>query len=184
MSSLPSVKVSGPIEGIKVVQTPTMVVDAPGRLENEQDTTAELENQKNAFAQAAETLEHIATKLHTVYEKAIVEYRQGIAKLAVEIARKILVKKVQQGDYQIETIIAEALKNTPTRQDIAVRMNPEDLERCKQIQQGEGSFAGVKFIADASIGPAQCVVDTPRGRVESLIDEQLAQVARVLNKAV
>ena len=120
----------------------------------------------------------MAAKLQSVYEKAIVEHRQAIAKLAVEIARKILAQKVKDGDYQIESIIQEALNNAPTRQDIVVRLNPQDLARCQQMQQqGDGAVAGVKFVADPGIGPAQCVVETPKGKVESLIDEHLEQVA-------
>ena len=189
MTSMPSIKLAGPIEGVKVLQTPTIVIDVPGaegrQADNEQELLAELEYQKQTFAEAMQVIEAIATKLHTVYERAIVEHRQGIAKLAVEIARKILVKKVQEGDYQIETIIQEALKNSPARQDIVVRVNPKDLDKCRQIQQqGEEAFAGIKFITDTGIGPAQCVIETPKGKVESLIEENLEQVARALNKAV
>jgi flagellar biosynthesis/type III secretory pathway protein FliH len=165
------------------------VIDVPsspgeGLSINEQEIN-ELEFQKQAYTQARKTLEAIARNLQLVYEKAIIEHRQGIAKLAVEIARKILVQKVQQGDYQIESIVKEALNNSPIRQDIVVRMNPKDLAVCQQIQQqSDGAFVGVKFVADAGIGPAQCVIDTPRGKIESLIEEQLEQVARVLNKSV
>ena len=82
-------------------------------------------------------------KTASVYEKMIVEHRQAIAKLAVEIARKILAQKVKDGDYQIESIIQEALNNSPTRQDVVVRLNPQDLARCQQMQQqGEGAVGG------------------------------------------
>ena len=189
MPSIPSVKVAGPIEFVKVIQTPTIVIDVPASPNaelsvNEQEIN-ELEFQKQVYAQARQTLGAIAAKLQLVYEKAIVEHRQGITKLAVEIARKILVKKVQEGDYQIETIIKEALNNAPTRQDIVVRLNPKDLAVCLQTQQqGDGTFAGIKLVADSAIGPAQCVIDTSKGKIESLINEQLEQVARVLNKSV
>ena len=123
--------------------------------------------------------------MHAVHEKMIVEHRQAIAKLAVEIARKILSQKVKEGDYQIESIIQEALNNAPTRQDVVVRLNPQDIARCQQMQQqGEGVIAGVKLVADSGIGPAQCVIETPKGKVESLIDEHLEQVGRALGKAV
>jgi flagellar biosynthesis/type III secretory pathway protein FliH len=184
-----SVKLSGPIEDVKVIQTPTIVIDVPsspqaGASLNEQEIS-ELEYQKQIYLQARKAVETIARNLQTVYDKAIVEHRQGIAKLAVEIARKILVKKVQENDYQIESIVKEALNNAPTRQDIVIRVNPKDLAACQQLQQqGDWALAGVKFVSDAAVGPAQCVIDTPRGKIESLIEEQLEQVARVLNKSV
>lgn len=186
MASMPTVKLIKPIESLKVIQTPTIVVDISASQDDiGQGETNELENQKQRCAQVLQTLEAVATNLQLVYEKAIVEHRQAIAKLAVEIARKILVQKAKDGDYQIESIIQEALNNAPTRQDIVVRLNPQDLARLQQMQQqDDGAFTGVKFFADHGIGPAQCVVDTPKGKIESMIDEQLEQVARALSKAV
>jgi len=184
MPSMPTVRLAGPIESLKVIQSPTIVIDLPepslGDIEQ-----AELESQKQLYAEALQTIESVAAKMHVVHEKMIVEHRQAIAKLAVEIARKILAQKVKDGDYQIESIIQEALNNAPTRQDIVVRLNPQDIVRCQQMQeQGDGAVAGVKFVADSGIGPAQCVVETPKGKVESLIDEHLEQVGRALSKAV
>ena len=183
--SMHTVKLDRPIESLEVVQTPTIVVDVPAQGDTDLSGLTELENQKQQYAEVLQTLEAVAAKLQLVYERAIVEHRQAIAKLAVEIARKILAQKVKDGEYQIESIIHEALNNSPTRQDIVVRLNPQDFTRCQQMQQqGEAAFAGIKFVADAGIGPAQCVVETPKGKVESLIDEHLEQVGRALSKAV
>ena len=188
MSGMPTVKLAKPIESLKVVQTPTIIVDVPALSPQDdigQGTSAEAENQRRRYVEVLRTIETIAENLQLVYDKAIVEHRQGIAKLAVEIARKILVQKVKDEDYQIETIIQEALNNVPTRQDIVVRLNPRDLARYQEIQQhGDAVSAGVKFVADPGISPAQCIVDTPKGKIESLIDEHLEQVARALSKAV
>ena len=200
MAGMPTVKLDRPIGTLKVIQTSTIMVDLPASAnasgeagpaaplsqnDIEQGILAELEGQKQQYAQALQLLEALAAQLQLVYEKAIVEHRQAIAKLAVEIARKILVQKVKDGDYQIESIVEEALNNAPMRQDIVVRLNPQDLARWQQMQQqADGVLAGVKFVADPGIGPAQCVVETPKGKVESLIDEQLEQVARALSKAV
>jgi flagellar biosynthesis/type III secretory pathway protein FliH len=198
MAGTPVIKLGGPIESVKVVQTPTIVVDVPTlsmaeSSENEPSgycVEAELELQKREYAKAIQTIDAITEMLQFVYEKSIVEYRQHIAKLAVEIARKILVQKVKEGDYQIETIVAEALKNVPARQEIAIRLNPKDLARYQQIRQdtkvqAEGAESdGIKFIADPSIGPAECIVETPKGKIESLINEHLEQVERALVKAV
>ncbi len=183
MVSMPAVKLAKPIESLKVISTPTMVIDIP-QGDTGEDALAELESQKQQCAQVLQTLEVIAEQIQLVYEKAIVEHRQGIAKLAVAIARKILVQKVKDGDYQIETIIQEALNNAPTRQDITVRLNPQDLTKFQQIQQDNETHAGVKFVADPGIGQAQCVVETPKGKIESLIEEHLEQVGRALSKVV
>jgi flagellar biosynthesis/type III secretory pathway protein FliH len=194
MAGTPVIKLDGPIESVKVVETPTIVVEVPFDCAGGRPEAAEqLEEMKREYAQAIKTLDAITEMLQFVYEKSIVEYRQHIAKLAVEISRKILVQKVKEGDYQIESIVAEALKNTPTREEITIRLNPKDLARYQQIQQSGGAATdsasspqadSVKFVADATIGPAECVVETPRGKIESLISEHLEQVERALVKAV
>lgn len=189
MSDMLTLKLAKPIDSIKVIESQGMAVEpgtSPADLQGdiEGGIQDELEIQKQRYEQAMQVIEAAAEKLHRVYEKMIVEHRQAIAKLAVEIARKILAQKVKDGDYQIESIIQEALNNSPTRQNVVVRLNPQDLARCQQMQQGDGAFASVKLVADPDIGPAQCVIDTPKGKVESLIEEHLEQVARALAKAV
>lgn len=189
MPDMLTLKLAMPIDSLKVIESQATAVEpgtSPADLQDDFGGEAqdELETQKQRYEQAIQVIETAAEKLHRVYEKMIVEHRQAIAKLAVEIARKILVQKVKDGDYQIELIIQEALNNSPTRQNVVIRLNPQDLARCRQMQQDNGAFASVKLVADPDIGPAQCVIDTPKGKVESLIEEHLEQVARALTKAV
>jgi flagellar biosynthesis/type III secretory pathway protein FliH len=185
MAGTPVIKLSGPIESVSVIEAPTAVVDIPTTSAGGNFGDVELGLQKQEYAQAVQTLEAITEMLQFVYEKSIVEYRKHIAKLAVEIARKILAQKVKEGDYQIESIVAEALKNAPARQEIVVRLNPQDLARYQKIQQANGEATdNIKLVADPSLGAAQCIVETPKGKIESLIDGHLEQVERALVKAV
>src|SRR4030043_1550486 len=103
----------------------------------EQILTKDLEAQKAVFSQACQTLKSVIAKINEFYDKVYVEQREEIAKLSVEIARKILMQKVGDGDYEIESIIKEALKNAPGHQDVVVHLNPEDLAKCQKAQQDE-----------------------------------------------
>jgi flagellar biosynthesis/type III secretory pathway protein FliH len=124
-------------------------------------------------------------KLNQFYDKMFVEQREEIVKLSVEIARKILMQKVKEGDYEIEKIVQEAFKNAPTHQEVVVRLNPDDLVQCQKAQQGEGAgvLAGIKFVADPNIGRAECVLESPKGTVESLIEANLEKISGALAKA-
>jgi flagellar biosynthesis/type III secretory pathway protein FliH len=189
MPDMPTLNLSRPIGSINIIESPSAVME-PSGLEPLSEGNIEIamqvnpETQKLQYDKAMEALEGAARKLRTVYERTIVEHRQAIAKLSIEIARKILSQKVKDGDYQIESIVQEALNNAPARQNIVVRLNPQDLAKCRQMQQGDNALASVKLIADPGIGPAECVVETPKGKVESLIDGHLEQVARALSKAM
>lgn len=151
----------------------------------EQILAQDSEAQKTAFSQAYQAINSVVTKLNQFYDKIFVEHKEEIAKLSVEIARKILMQKVEDGAYEIESIVKEALNNAPTRQDIVVHLNPEDLAQCQKAQQDEpdGALTGVKFVSDSNIGRAECLLESPKGIIESLINEHLERVGKALKKA-
>ena len=137
--------------------------------------------QKESPAQVCQALQDAVNKVNEFQENLFKEHKEQIAKLSVEIARKILVQKVQEKDYAIEPIIEEALKSAPTRQDVVVHLNPEDLVECQKVQQDASStLADVKLISDPNIGRAECLLETPKGIIESLIDERLERIGKAL----
>lgn len=142
----------------------------------------DLENQRTELSHLLLMLKGLVDKLNQFYENVFAEHKEEIAKLSMEIARKILVRKVQEKDYEIESIIQEALKNAPTRQDVVVHLNPEDLVQYQKVQQ-DGSteaLAGIKFISDPSIGRAECLLETPKGIIKSSVDEHLERIGKAL----
>ena len=151
----------------------------------EQVMVQDLEAQKAAFSQACQTLNGVIAKLNEFYDKVYAEHREEIARLSIEIARKILMQKVADGDYEIESIIKEALKSAPGHQDVVVHLNPEDLAKCQKAQQDEpsGALAGIKFVSDQNIGRAECVLESSKGIIKSLIDENLERIGKALMKA-
>ncbi|MBW7990838.1 MAG: hypothetical protein FVQ84_12595 [Planctomycetes bacterium] len=150
----------------------------------EQNPAQDSEAQKNTFSQACQAINGVVTKLNEFYDKVFTEQKEEIVKLSVEIARKILMQKVEDGDYEIQSIIKEALNNAPTRQDIVVHLNPEDLAECQKALQHEpdGTLTDVKFVSDSNIGRAECLLESPKGIVESLINEHLDRISKALKK--
>jgi flagellar biosynthesis/type III secretory pathway protein FliH len=141
--------------------------------------------QKAAFSQAYQAINGVVTKLNQFYDKVFAGHKEEIARLSIEIARRTLMQKVEDGDYEIESIVKEALSNAPTRQDIVVHLNPEDLAQCQKAQQDEpdGALTGVKFVSDSNIGRAECLLESPKGIIESLINEHLERIGKALKKA-
>lgn len=146
--------------------------------------TEELEAQKAVFSQACQTLNGVIDKLNKFCDKIFVGHSEEIARLSVEIARKILMHKIENGDYEIESIVKEALENAPDRQDVAVHLHPDDVAQCQQAQRDQpgSSLVGVTLISDSNIGRAECLLESPKGIVKSLIDENLERIARALKK--
>ena len=144
----------------------------------------DLERQKAEFAQVCQTLNSVVNKMSQFYDEMLTKHREEIAKLSVEIANKVLMQKVQKGDYQIESIIKEALKNAPTCQEVVVHLNPEDLAQYQKLQQDDpsGTLTGIKFVADPAIGRAECLLETPKGIVKSFVEQHLEQISEALSK--
>ncbi|NIP28578.1 MAG: hypothetical protein GWN67_27975 [Phycisphaerae bacterium] len=157
-----------------------------GKIEvDKQGAIKDTQAQNDAFSQTCRTLKALTDKLNQFYDTLFTGHKEEIARLSVEIARKILAQKVQNGDYEIESIIKEALANAPTRQDVVVHLNPEDLILCQKAQQDEqnDALAGIKLVPDPNIGRAECLIETPKGMVESLIDEHLERIGKALKTA-
>ena len=145
----------------------------------------DLETRKAVFSQACEALNGVIAKLNQFCEKLFVDHREEIARLSVEIARKILMQKVESGDYEIEPIIKEALNNVPGIQDVVVHLNPADIEKCQNAQENEPGcvLAGIKLIPDPNIGRAECLLESPKGIIKSMIDDNLERIGKALEKA-
>ena len=174
-----------PIASAKIMDDSTGRGGVDSAANAERILTQDSEAQKTAFSQAYQALNAVVAKLNECYDKVFAEHKEEIAKLSVEIARKILMQKIDDGDYEIESIVKEALKNAPTRQDIVVHLNSEDFAQCQKAQQDEadGALAGIKFVSDPNIGRAECLLESPKGIIESLINEHLERVSKALKKA-
>ena len=189
MSEPITVPLSRPVTSVRVLDgCPAPQVGRECQADSLIDPSPDIKAQKAMFSQACQALNSAAAKLTEFYEKVFMEHREEIAKLSVEIARKILVHKVEDGDYEIEAIVKEALKNAPVSHDVIVHLNPEDHAQCRKAleqeqEQQDSVFVGIQFVSDWSIGRAECLLETPKGIVKSLIDENLERISQALKKA-
>ena len=178
-----TISVAAPIQTVEILN-----VRSNGNGEGSElnlQSAGESSHESEKVSQFCLMLKGLAEKLNQSCDKLFTEHKDEIAKLSLEIARKILMRKVSEGDYEIESIIKEAIKIAPARQNIAVHLNPEDFVKCQKLQKDDsgGVLAGIKFVCDPDIGRAECVLDTPKGIVKSLMNEHLDRIGKALNAA-
>ena len=172
-----NVMFSSACESSSIVSKKQTDVDAAASLQ-------ELETQKHLYREARTVLENVTAKLDQLCEDIIAGHHDAIARLSVEIARKVIMQTIEAGDYQIESIIREALKNAPKNTGIVVRLHPQDLAAFQKLQDtGQTTLSGFNLEADAQIGRAECVVESSKGIIKVLIDEHLEQISKALTKA-
>jgi flagellar assembly protein FliH len=144
-------------------------------------SAAQAGEQNQNLMQICQALDAAAGQLKHLQENIIKEHKEQIAKLAVEIARKVLTQQIKEGDYKIEAIIQEALDNIPTLRDVVVHLNPEDFAQCQMSEsENEEIFKNVKLVSDPNVGKAECLVETPKGVIESVIEEHLENISKAL----
>ncbi|RKY20119.1 MAG: hypothetical protein DRP62_08765 [Planctomycetota bacterium] len=181
-----TISTAKPINSVRITKPEAIMPNdyGPDSQTNDRQTRDEKRERKNEISQICQTLGCLVGKLNELYDKVLAENKEEIAKLSVEIARKILVQKVKKGDYEIESIVKEALKNAPTHQDLVVHLNPTDFVQCQKLQQGDAAdeLAGIKFVSDTNIARAECLLETGKGIIKSLIDEHLEQIGKALEK--
>ena len=180
-----TIHLAGPVAAVRVADA----LDESARVQadtleirNQKSEIRNLESRSQELEQLCGLVRSIADRLGKLHEETIANHRSAIAKLAVEIARRILVQRVSNGDYDIQAVIEEALKRAPTHQNIIVRVNPQDLPACQKLRQddAEGPFAGLEFVADRSITRADCLVETSKGIIKSFVEQHLERIGEAL----
>lgn len=145
----------------------------------------EINQQKARLAQLCSALKKIIETLDKFQDSAFTRRKEDIVKLSLEIARKVLAQKVKESDYQIESIIHQALEGLTVQQDVIVRLNPTDHSRIEELLKSSeiNDFRGLTFVSDGKIAPAECVLETNQGTIEALIEEKLQHIADALRKS-
>ena len=92
-------------------------------------------------------------------------------------------QEIQAERYQIDPIVTEALRRVPSHGGVVVHLNPGDCARCQAAVKQEGAPEQVRFVADVNVQPAECLLETPEGIVESSVEGHLAAIAEGLGKS-
>jgi flagellar assembly protein FliH len=146
--------------------------------------------QRASLAMARTALESAAAQLRALQAEIVRESEHQLLDMAIDIARKVLMQEIQAQRYEIDPIVKEALSRIGPRREVVVHLNPGDLKRCIQarVQDGEPSGSAlrlaeigeVQFVADPSVQPAHCRIETPEGTVESTPEAHLERLALAL----
>ena len=141
------------------------------------------ELQQAQLAQTRQALSTAMTQVKNVQAQAIEEMRHQAVDLAMAIARKVIAQEIQAQRVEIDPIILGALRQLPTRGEIIIHLNPEDVKRSQFAEETQSAHArDLKFIADPEIAPGGCLVESVEGSVETSIESSLKKVGEALRQ--
>ncbi|NLK42179.1 MAG: hypothetical protein GX298_09030 [Planctomycetes bacterium] len=170
-------KVQMPLRSVEVLsrQQIEQAARQKARADQTEQTRRRLEQVCDALGKAVSVVEHY-------YASMIAAHREQIVRLSLEIAARVLAKETAEKNYAIEQIVTEVLQSAPPAKQMTIRLNPDDVKAFEQAagEQGLSLPPTVEVVADWSIGPAACRIDSELGIVESMIEDRLRQIEQAL----
>jgi flagellar biosynthesis/type III secretory pathway protein FliH len=150
------------------------------------ETERQLAARRQDVEQAAQAIEQAAAELTRLRDGLLAEARASLPSLVAKLTGRILGRAIDAGDYEIDAIVREALKELPPRGQIIVRMNPDDYAKSQLAGQGAGQSASsaVQFVRDQNISRGGCVVESNEGRVDATIEESLNEIERTVRDSM
>jgi flagellar assembly protein FliH len=132
-------------------------------------------------------LESVIRELDGVKERKIEELLPEIVDLSLDIARKIIHRKIEQDREIIVSVVREAIHRLGREEKMLVRVNPADYDTMisnMDMLREETRLRDVTVEPSASISPGGCTIETPSGEVDARIEEQIKEIGDAITTAL
>jgi len=131
---------------------------------------------------ASLTLHEAARALSVAREKMQESYAADVARVALGVAKEVIMKELATEPAMIEASVRHCLQRSHGHEIFQVRVHPKDLEIVRQAF-GVGENAQLKFVADDTIEPGGCIVDTDLGSVDGQLETRWNRVVSVFEES-
>lgn len=131
--------------------------------------------EENAQEAARAGLAAAMVGVEAARREAIEEVRASVAELALALARRIVSDALAEDPSRIEGLVEDALSRVRRATRARVRVHPDDAARL-----GDLDF---EVVADDTLEPGDCVVESDLGDVDARIETRLAALERALRDA-
>ncbi|MBX5483686.1 MAG: flagellar assembly protein FliH [Myxococcaceae bacterium] len=107
-----------------------------------------------------------------------------IVALACRIAEKIIGHDVERSPELVTDIVANAVENVRTAQQVVLRVNPKDAailrEKRARMMEQIGRVKEIAIKEDADIPRLGCIIETEAGTIDAQLATQLEMIRNVL----
>lgn len=145
-----------------------------------------LEDGKLKLVPVLETFQQKINELVELKKKVFTESEEEILELSLSLASRVISQEVRTQKDLILGVIKTATKKILGREQIVIRINPEDMQFVLQNKpKFKDEFKDIKqvsFKEDTSIGKGGCVIDTEYGSISAILDEEFDQMAKHLRR--
>jgi flagellar assembly protein FliH len=112
------------------------------------------------------------------------ETEEDILKLVITVSRKVIHQEIATDRLILAKIVAAAVNSASERDEVVVRLNPEDYRQVSAHRQiylnGCGDDRQLELKSDDTVSPGGCIVETATGEIDARTETQLDEVFRRL----
>lgn len=122
--------------------------------------------------------------IHNLRDKVFRESEDELINLVMQVARKVIIREVSDDRSILAAVIQNALTGLSAREEITVRINPEDYLLATsgrdELLHKELLSERLLLKPDPSVSSGFCLVDTAMGTIDASLEGQMDQIYRTL----
>lgn len=139
---------------------------------------------QQARAADLQRIESLLTGLQSRFEELSTQAADCLLDLALDVAAQVLRSEIQSRRDAILPVVREALTMIiEAHAHPTVRLSPTDFELVRDALRSDGQFHGCRFLADPSIPPGGCRVESPQAEVDATLATRWRRVVQTLGSA-
>ncbi|MBI3600466.1 MAG: hypothetical protein HY097_07475 [Nitrospinae bacterium] len=146
-----------------------------------------MEEGRKAVVPLIETVKKILTEVSGLKENIYKTIESEMLELTFAVSETVIHREIAADKEMVLNTIKAAVAGIIGKEEIAIKVNPEDLEAARKIKTDIlSSINGLKNVTidgDPSIGRGGCTVETNFGSIDARIGQQIEDIKHTL-KAV
>lgn len=139
---------------------------------------------KKEVLEKYEILKKIIDEVLKEKEKIIMDSEKELVNLALEISKKIVKEEIRLNEDVVLNIARSALNKLVERESIEIKVNPEEVEKIKELEKEFPSY-GIKkweIIPDPQVEKGGCIVGSGNTYFDGRISSQIEEVEKIWGK--
>ena len=170
-------------------ELPPLPLSPPSPIAPESPPSPEIQAraESQAFDQVIVSLQAAAGRCEAQYELMLGEMQQAAVELALAVASRVLMSKVEAGDFPLEPLIRHIVGRLPVKGEINVHLHPEDLALLQKRLGDRTLVQGgptIQFHANPASARGECRATTGGVTIVSDLMDQLANLREHLLESI
>jgi flagellar biosynthesis/type III secretory pathway protein FliH len=145
---------------------------------------AQLQEEREALA---EKMAGLDAEMSAQIEEFWTETEPEVLHLAVEIARKVVKRELDENSEFILGTVRAAIRQLRDRADLKIRVSPDDhalvREHKEEIMSSCDGIRNIEVIEDRRVGDGGCLIESAGGTLDARVDAQISEIERALMEA-